>query len=194
MNASSRFALISPIFAFWEDFLGNGKIFIFSISDYQCIRNPLGRFLICREYPSFCTFAASEPQKDIPMRKLLSIVLLLISAAMNAAADVPPPPTPTPPPPDTIPIDDDNGKGKGKNRSAAIWIPQAIYDAYANEVIFSCIIDEGETWLMDSFGQTVGYYAGLNGEISTLGLPAGQYTIVFVLDGAQASGTFTIRN
>lgn len=108
---------------------------------------------------------------------------------MNVAADTPPSTTP---PPEVIPIDNKGG-GKNRDRSACVWLPQAIYDAYANEVIFSCIIDEGETWLVDSFGQAVGYYQGLNGEISTLGLPAGQYTIVFVLDGAQASGSFQIK-
>lgn len=125
------------------------------------------------------------------MKTILTTLILLLGGVLNIIADNPP--DTTPPPPENIPVDG-NDDGKKKDRSACVWLPQAIYDAYANEVIFSCIIDEGETWLVDGFGQTVGYYPGLNGEISTLGLAAGQYTIVFVLNGAQASGSFTIQN
>lgn len=124
------------------------------------------------------------------MKTTITTLILLLCAALNIVADNPPEPTP---PPEYIPIED-KGDGKDNNRSMNVWLPQAIYDAAAKEVIFSCIVDEGETWLLDRSNHEVGYYPGLNGEICTSGLPAGLYTIVFVLNGAQASGTFIIRN
>ena len=125
------------------------------------------------------------------MKQQLLTLIFIVIAALNAAGDNPPP-TP-PPPPETIPVDT-GGKGKDNDRSDDLWLPMAIYDAAAAEVYFSCIYDEGETWLLDRANHIVGYYPGLNGEISTLGLPAGLYTIVFLRGNSEAYGSFTIRN